>query len=204
MTQTRIWNYGDTFTSFRGSSALGELHSPGVFSGYDLSVTDVDKVEVSTGFLLLPSGILVGEDVALEFIINPLPAAATIYTLTVRHTDSDVIGGQAAVYAMEVGELAPADISDGIPIAYIHHPGGAVALDASQIVPVRKVLSSASDAVSIDPTSFLAPFSSAWVVDTAWDRHFRYNVVTTAPPLCTPASRQEVLLLLFLPSLRRP
>jgi len=166
MTQTRIWNYGDTFTSFRGTTVMGELHSPGVFSGYDISILDTDKISVSSGFLLLPSGTLVGEDVALEFILDPLPAAATVYTLTCRHTASDVIGGQAALYALEVGELVPSAILDGIPIAYIYYPGGSVPLEDYFIVPVHKQVNVAADAVALSPTSFLPPFSSSWLVSS--------------------------------------
>lgn len=165
MTQIRIWNYGDTFTSNRADTAQGALYEPGVYAGYDIAVTDTDKVELSTGFLLLPSGILVGEDVAIPLILSPLPAAVTTYTITIRHIDSDVIGGAAATYALETGELLPSAVTDGVVIGYIRHPGGAVALDSSFIFPARKVLEQAEDAVAIAPTALLAPFTADWVVD---------------------------------------
>ena len=133
--------------------------------GYDISVTDTDKIELSVGFLLLPSGIIVGEDVPIELILSPLPAAATSYTITIRHIDSDVIGGAAATYALEAGELLPSAVTNGVVIGYIRHPGAAVALASSFIFPVRKVLEQAEDAVSIAPTTIVAPFTSTWVVD---------------------------------------
>lgn len=166
MTQIRIWNYGDTFTSARADELQAALHEPGVYLGYDIVVTDTDKVELSTGFLVLPSGILVGETVPVELLLSPVPAAATTYTITIRHTDTDVIGGSAATYALETGELLPSAVTDGIVIGYIRHPGGGAALDASFIFPVRKVREQAEDAVSIAPTPLTAPFTSTWVIDT--------------------------------------
>lgn len=161
MTQRRIWNYGDTFTSDRATSAVAALHEPGVYVGYDVVITDTDTLTLSPGFLLLGSGILVGETAAIELRIAPLPAAATNYTITIRHTDADVMGGQAAVYAIETGLLS--SVSNGVPIAYIRYPGGAVPLAYSFITPVRKVLNQAEDSPHLVPTSFLAPFTSHWV-----------------------------------------
>lgn len=166
MTQIRIWNYGDTFTSERADTLVGALHEVGVYVGYDISVTDTDKLELSTGFLLLPSGILVGEGSPIELILSPLPAAATTYTITIRHIDSDVIGGSAALYDLEEGELLPGAVTDGTVIGYVRHPGAAMAFDPSFIFPVRKVLDQAEDAVSVATTSFVAPFTSTWVVDS--------------------------------------
>lgn len=165
MTQTRIWNFGDTFTSERADTAQGSLHEPGVYVGYDVTVTDTDKIELSTGFLLLPSGILVGEDTPIELTLSPLPAAATTLTITVRHIDADVIGGAAATYALETGELLPSAVTNGVVIGYIRHPGGAVAFASSFIFSARKVLEQAEDAVAVAPTTLVAPFLSTWVVD---------------------------------------
>lgn len=166
MTQTRIWNYGDTFTSFRADTTQQVLNKPGVYEGYDIVITDTDKVELSTGYLMLPSGILVGEDVPIELILSPVPAAATTYTITVRHIDSDVIGGAAATYALETGELLPSAVTDGIVIGYIRHPGGGLALDPTFIFGARKCKDAGVDAVALDPSRLLGPLSSTWVVDT--------------------------------------
>lgn len=110
MSQRRIWNYGDTFTSERATVAMAALHSSGVYSGFDVTITDVDTFTLNPGFLLLPSGLLVEETSAIEMRIAPLPAAATNYTITVRHVDADIIGGQAATYALEPGLLTPSSI----------------------------------------------------------------------------------------------
>ena len=70
MTQRRIWNYGDTFTSERAGIVAAALNDPGVYSGYAITLVDTDTMSFSPGYLLLPSGIVVGESVAFELRIE--------------------------------------------------------------------------------------------------------------------------------------
>ena len=163
MTQRRIWNFGDTFTSERATTATAALHEPGVYAGYNVSLTDTDTVSLSPGWLMLPSGILMGETTSIELTISPLPAAATNYTIVIRHTDADVMGGQAALYTVETGLLPQSAITNGVPIAYIRYPGGAVPLADYFITPARNVSSQAEDSPHLVPTVLLAPFTFKWV-----------------------------------------
>lgn len=156
MTQRRIWNFGDTFTSEKAATLSIALHSPGVYSGYTPTLTDTDTLTLSSGFLMLPSGIVVTETAPVELRIYPLPAAATNYTITCRHTDRDVIGGQAAIYAVETGLLS--SLSDGVVLAYIRYPGGAVPLAPSHLFPARTLLDAADDSPLLVPTKLVAPF----------------------------------------------
>jgi len=166
MTQRRIWNYGDTFTSERATTAASALHDPGVYQGYDITLTDTDTLSLGPGFLLLPSGILVGETSPIELVISPLPAAPVNYTIVVRHSDADVIGGQAATYSVEVGLISQDSLSDGVAIGYIRYPGGAVPLQSYFISPARRLPSAPFDSSQLVPTSLLAPFSSSWVLSS--------------------------------------
>jgi hypothetical protein len=163
MSQRRIWNFGDTFTSERATTAAASLHEPGVYVGYDVSLVDTDTLSLSPGWLLLPSGILVGETTAIELTISPLPAAAAEYTIVVRHTDADIMGGQAATYAIEPGLLPQSVLTNGVAIAYIRYPGGAVPLVDYFITPARKVLGQAEDSPHLVPTVLLAPFTYKWL-----------------------------------------
>ncbi len=163
MTQRRIWNFGDTFTSERAITSAAALHEPGVYIGYDITLTDTDTFQLSPGWVLLPNGIVVGESTAIELTISPLPATATNYTVVVRHTDADVMGGQAALYSVEVGLLTQAAISNGVPLAWIRYPGGAVALADHFITQARKVLAQAEDSPHLVPTTFLPPFTYKWI-----------------------------------------
>jgi hypothetical protein len=132
MSQIRIWNYGDTFTASKVKQAQRVLNIPGVYEGYTITVSDTNKVTLAAnGYLLLPDGVLVTENVDIVLTLSTLPAAAKTYTITCRHSDSDIIGGVAAVYTIEED---PITLADGVAIGYINYPGGAVPLLQSYVV----------------------------------------------------------------------
>lgn len=133
MAQQRIWNFGDTFTAIKAKNAQRALNKPGRYLGYDITVTDTDKIQLAAdGYVLLPNGVLVTENSPVSLLFSFLPVVPTTYSVTVRHTDANVIGGTAATYAIESGELAEV-LADGVVIGYIDHPGGAVALTQSMV-----------------------------------------------------------------------
>jgi len=139
MTQVRVWNYGDTFTAAKAKEAQVALNCPGVYTGYDISVTDTNKIRLSAdGFLLQPDGVLITETVAISLTLATLPAIATTYTITCRHDDEDIVGGTEASYAIETGNFAAGSLSNGVVIGWISHPGGAVPLDVSYITQSPK------------------------------------------------------------------
>jgi len=133
MAQQRYWNFGDTFTAKKAKDTNKALHKPGRYVGYDITVTDTDKIQLASGgFVLLPSGLIVSEDNPVSLVFSSLPVSVTTYSITVRHSDVNLLGGAAALYAIETGELAEV-LSDGVVIGYVDHPGGAVALTQSMI-----------------------------------------------------------------------
>lgn len=139
MTQVRIFNYGDPFTADRIKEAQLALNCPGVYTGFDISVTDTNSIALSAdGYLLQPDGILITETVAVPLVLSTLPSLATTYTITCRHTDANVLGGVNAVYAIETGNFAVRSLSDGVVIGWIYHPGAAVPLDLSFIEQAPK------------------------------------------------------------------
>lgn len=139
MTQQRIWNYGDTFTAEKIKQAQGALNCSGVYSNYNISVYDVNKLSLSAnGFLLQPNGILITETGAVILTLNTLPSLATTYTITCRHTDVNQLGGAEAVYDIEEGNFAVGSLSDGVVLGWIYHPGSAVPFDLSFIEEAPK------------------------------------------------------------------
>jgi hypothetical protein len=133
MAQQRYWNFGDTFTAKKAKDTNKALHKPGRYIGYDITVIDTDKIQLAAGgFVLLPSGLLVSEDNPISLVFSSLPVIATTYSITVRHSDVNLLGGAAALYAIETGELTEV-LSDGVVIGYVDHPGGSVALQQSMI-----------------------------------------------------------------------
>lgn len=138
MSQQRIFDFGATFTANRAKTAQQALNQVGVYTGFDLTVTDVDRIQASSlGYLMVPNGTLVTETVALDFRIAILPSDATTYTVTCRHDDQNIIGGVPAVYAIEVGYFT--SLTNGAILGWIFYPGGAVPLDISFVVTTTKV-----------------------------------------------------------------
>jgi hypothetical protein len=134
MAQKRTWNFGDTFSAKKAKDAQKALHLPGRYTGYNATVLASDKISLSSdGVVLLPNGILVSEDTNINITFPTLPSVATVYSITVRHSDINTIGGAPAVYAIETGEL-PSVLSDGVVICWVYHPGGAVALTNPNVV----------------------------------------------------------------------
>ena len=134
MAQQRIWNFGDTFTAKKAKNAQRALNRAGRYIGFDATVTDTDKITLAAdGYALMPNGILVSEDTAINMIFTSLPVTATTYSITLRHSDVNTLGGNAAFYAIETGELAEI-LADGVVICYVDHPGGAVSLYDSAVV----------------------------------------------------------------------
>jgi len=139
MSQTRIWNFGDTFTAEKTKQVQAALNLPGVYLGYNITVTSPTKIAISAnGYLLQPDGILVTETLPVSLTMATLPTIATIYTITCRHTDVQTIGGTPALYAIEVGNFAINSLSDGVVLGWITHPGGALPLIASYITLAPK------------------------------------------------------------------
>lgn len=139
MTQVRIWNYGDTFTADKTKEAQKALNCSGVYSGFDITVLDTNKISLSAdGYLLEPNGILISETSSVSLTIAVLPASSTEYTITCRHDDENVLGGTEAVYSIEVGNFAVGSLSNGVVIGWIHHPGGAAPLNISFIEQAPK------------------------------------------------------------------
>jgi hypothetical protein len=133
MAQIRIWNFGDTFTAKKAKDAQRALNKPGRYLGFTATVTDSDKISLAPdGFALMPNGTLVSEDTAVTILFPTLPVLPTTYSITLRHSDINTLGGNAAVYALETGQLDEIQ-ADGIVICYVDHPGGAVALNQSYI-----------------------------------------------------------------------
>lgn len=128
MAQVRVWNFGDTFTAKKAKDAQRALNKAGRYTGYDATVTDFDKISLAAGgFALMPNGTLITEDTAVSIIFPVLPLVATTYSITLRHSDVNTIGGSTAVYAIEAGELEEIQ-PDGVVICFVDHPGGGVAL----------------------------------------------------------------------------
>lgn len=147
MAQQRTWNFGDTFTAKKAKNAQRALNLPGRYIGYDATVTDTDKITLAAdGYALMPNGVLVSEDAPINIKFTSMPMAVTTFSITLRHSDVNTLGGSTAVYALETGELSEI-LSDGVVLCYVDHPGGAVSLYDPSVV-IRMTSSQQAGATS--------------------------------------------------------
>lgn len=142
------------------------ITSPGVYYGFDLSVSLVSgsNVNASSGGLMLPTGLAVVEDTAFEIDLttagNFPPSAATNYTIYTEHDELSygMIGGDAMTYNCQSGILTEQP-SNGAILGWIRHPGGGVALDATHIysAPKQRPLELAQTMAARQPISLSPP-----------------------------------------------
>jgi len=159
MSQFRYFNFGDPVTAKSLQVVFQGLFQPGIYSGFNISVTGPQQISLDPGFLLLPSGIGLQSDTSIV-LSTTTPAFPTVFTVVVQHQDVDQIGGTQAVFSILTGfQPTPAN---GIPIGYINHPG-IVALSQSFIVPVPRLQMPfvINDQENLQPVVNIAPFENS-------------------------------------------
>lgn len=161
MAQQRLWNFGDTITHTKLITSYQVLFDQGVYSGYDISLVDQSTIEVSSGYLLLPDGIILHETDSFRITLIVAPAVATTYTIVVTHEDANLIGGTGAVFNLQTGFFAEGSVPNGVVIGWIYHPGSAAAFESWMFVqpPKRKVDEFVANLKT--PVKWSAPFPTA-------------------------------------------
>lgn len=160
--QRRFGDFGTPDTSEEDKTARSALHRKGVYADFNLSVDTLGNLLIQSGFALQPDGILWTEDSDVTLSFTP-PASATGYTVVASHTDRAMQGGAAVNYSIDTGLLA--DVTDGVILGWIHHPGGAVPLDTTQlqIAPRRKGNAYTDRALQTQSVDLLAPLPRTYL-----------------------------------------
>jgi hypothetical protein len=140
MTQRRLVNFGDPVTAERVQLINQALQKSFLLDGFGLTVTDTDKFETAAGSLILPNGVVLLEDHALEYTVTITPAAEN-YTLVYRHTDVDILGGATATVTLESGLITDA-LPDGTVVMWLVYPGGSVNITDDMLFPAPTPFSS--------------------------------------------------------------
>ena len=136
MSQTRVYNFGDTLTQSKTKTQASKLLSAGVYEGMNPIITGPATLNLSPGAFLLPNGILVSESTAITSINYPPswppglpipPAATTDFTLTADHDDVQAIGGSAVSYNLRPGIFPRfgSPLPNSVALLWIRHPGSA-------------------------------------------------------------------------------
>jgi len=147
--QHRFFDSGAAATALLFKEQLGGLCGKTVLTGGELGVESANRILVAPVWVALDSphvtvqgtsrvGVLVFEDLDQVFTV-PITSAPANYTLTCRHTDTDIEGGNPAVFALEPGLLANNSISDGLAVGYVLYPGGAVGLTNQMLIEAPRM-----------------------------------------------------------------
>lgn len=171
MTQHRYFDFGVPASASIFKEMLSGLTGKTVLSGGEIGVASVtppaqpDRITIQPVWLAMDSPrlteqgtkratVLLYEDEPKQLIV-PTTSAAANYTITYRHTDADIFGGNAAVLALESGLLQNPNIVDGLVLGYVLYPGGGVGLTPSMIVAAPKArieaLTSVGDGLFLTP-----------------------------------------------------
>ncbi len=133
--QTRYFDKISPLNSTTMRALLAVLHPAGPFAGFDATVTGPEEITVSPGDLVFPSGVVFSQPAPLTIdFANPVVPAT--FTLAWRHSDQGVFGGADAELVLLLGKQEV--VEDGVPIAFIKHPGVGV-LDQGMVVPTPRL-----------------------------------------------------------------
>ncbi len=165
MTQKRYFNYGEPASAAIFKEMLSGLTGKTILSGGELGVSAPDRVVISPIWVAMDSprttesgaaraNLLLYEDSTKQLQVT-LSSAAANYTITYRHSDVDVFGGNAAELKLEAGLLRNANLADGLVIGYVLYPGGGVPLSNYMLIapPAERVeaLTSPADGLMQTP-----------------------------------------------------
>lgn len=169
MTQHRYFNFGEPASAALFKEMLSGITGKGVLKGGEIGVAQTDRVIINPVWLMLASprvtdsgtfrnNVLLYEDEA-KYLIVPISSAPTNWSIVYRHTDADVIGGNAASLSLDPGLLRTEDIDNGVVLGYVLYPGGGIGLAERMLIKapsaILQAASTPNDGVILSP-----PFSS--------------------------------------------
>jgi len=167
MAQQRVYNYGAVVEATLDNAARYTIASKGVYRGFDLGVNASGNIELSTGYGVQHNGIVWYETDVREIggTFTP-PSTATDYTVYATHDNVEIFGGAPVEYHVSTGILT--DVSNGVILGWIRHPGGGVALSSDHIQNAPKMQTQVyvSEVTSTLPVEIVAPFTRTYS-DTA-------------------------------------
>jgi len=175
MPQQRFYDYSKPASSTYENAIHYALNQKGVYRGMDLGVDAVFfDLTVASGYGLQHDGVIWYESTDITIPFDP-PAAKTAYTAVATHDNRQLIGGVSVEYDLLVGEFTNADITNGVVLGWIHHPGGVgVPLSADMLVsaPKSNTEEYATALVNAIPIELVAPITRSVVTSADLDITF--------------------------------
>jgi hypothetical protein len=136
--------------------------------GLDLS----DNLIIDAGYSVVPSTVNNVEQLVAVWESTPIglsftpPGPPTDYTVVSFHENREILGGVQVDYELRIGVFS--NITDGIVIGWIFHPGGGVPLTTSMMLSAPKAMAAevAASLVASSPVNVVAPFGTRSYIET--------------------------------------
>lgn len=164
MGQERYYNYGGTASNEAENLIHSTLNPKGVYQGMDLSANLDKNVQIDIGSALQPNGVLWRETAEVTLVFSA-PGPPSDYTVVALHTDRNILGGVAVEYELQDGIFTDNDITSGVVLGWIYHPGGGLPLidDYIQSAPKQEASFSVPEQLATQPIELLPPVPRSFI-----------------------------------------
>lgn len=139
--QRRYFNFGAPVSSSSFKALFGGLTHKSVLQGGQLSVSPPSSVLIQPFWVVFSSGVVLNET-AVQSVQVPISSTNLNFTITYRHTDGELIGGNEATLQVEPGFLDQEDVAlaNGVVLAYVAYTGSGPLQQSHLIAPPTQVL----------------------------------------------------------------
>jgi len=178
MPQQRFYDYSKPASSTYENAIHYALNNKGVYRGMGLGIdATYGGLQIDAGYALQHDGVIWYESTAIVLPFEP-PTAATVYTVVATHADRAIIGGVAVEYDILTGEFTNEDVTNGVAIGWIYHPGAATPLALEHLVSAPKALPEdyAKSLAQSLPIELLPPLQQSVVTSSGLDITFAPSV----------------------------
>ncbi len=164
MGQERYYNYGGTASNEAENLIHATLNTKGVYEGMELSANTDNNVEIAIGAALQPNGVMWRETAAVTLVFSA-PGAATDYTIVATHDDRNILGGVAVVYELLEGIFTDNDLTSGVALGWVYHPGSGLPLiDAYiQSAPNQSSSFAVPEQLDTQPIELIPPMQRSFI-----------------------------------------
>lgn len=164
MSQQRYFNFGSPASASNFNAVMSGITSKGILKGGEISIIQPNVIVIDPVWLIFSSGIVLHETERKTLLV-PFSSSPTnqSFTVTYRHSDGGLVGGNAATLQIESGFISNENplLSNGVALAYISYPGSGPLLNAHIIQAPRGVLTSTT--TTGDGDFRLPPFSNGFI-----------------------------------------
>jgi hypothetical protein len=114
------------------------LVAPGILSGFTLSVSGGNSIQIAPGSGLFDSGAFIFEDEVKITDPLPIPSGPQDFTVLYLFTPTNSLGGTPATLVVQPGLVNPDTFTGGLVLGWVRYAGGPT-LDIKTFIPGRRI-----------------------------------------------------------------